>query len=241
MFTAHPSAPGVFVIDPDADPVVDRRCPVLIPISKNIEGKIAISAKPNVPCPCKCPGVVPDEIIETASHDFCATLRFDSNWPCDDVHRARLLDGCRMLVEGDMKLRDRKCRHSDVADETGDHHLILGCQQGRFLIYRPIDPDDHSAGFVPVFEGQLNGTIGFDPGQKEGSRCCAEDHTRGMMVGRGLGPLRDCEICVTYEGHFKSLDNSDLCADRTIGWVFNLDGTVCCRCPDWKEEEREKT
>ena len=177
------------------------------------------------------------ETVQTHTLDFQAWLEFESNIFCDDVKKAQMLDGCRMKIDGELKLRERKCHHSEVAVEAGDHRLSIGCQMGRFLMYRPVDPNDFSAGFVPVFEGELTGTVGFDPGQEDRSRCCVENFTRGMMVGQGLGMMRDCTICVTYDGWVNSFDETNLCADQSFGWKMKLDGTVCCPCPPHEDEE----
>ncbi len=239
MNTSTAAAPGVLPFGP-IDPNVRRRCPALIPMSKNLKGRLAYSPRPGMPCPCVCPYPPFPRPIETHTLDFEAELDFDSNPFCDDVKEARLLDGCRIRIKGELKLRDRKCQHADIADETGDHHLNLGCQTGTFVIFKPIDPNDRSLGFLPVFRGDLNGTVGFDPGLKDGSRCCVENHTRGMMIGRGDGVMGDCEICVTYDGLLDTIDGANLCADTQIGWAMTVDGTVCCPCPDIIEEEREK-
>lgn len=243
MITQHPKSPGAVKIDPDAALALDTACPVLITISKNLTGRILTSPDRNHACPCPCdyPGL--SGPIQTYSLGYRADWKFSSNQACDQVKEANLLDGCYMVVKGSLKLRDAKCPPHDHPGGRPhqDLDLLIGCQEGEFILYRPVDPNDPTQGFVAVFLGELYGTVGLDnrPGNAH-PRCCQENLTRGTIKGRGVGPMQDCELCAIYEGDFNSLDDVDLCRQLDFRWNIWLDGTICCPCPETKDEGGKK-
>ena len=221
MPTFHPSTPGAVLFNGGGPIKIDNRCPVLVPMSKNITGPIHIEPIRGQDCPCKCEHPALGETINTYTLRYETELKFSpGDERCDKVKEAQMLDGCYMSIKGELKLRDSKCPPHTHAG--GDPHqgldLFIGCQTGDFIMYRPIDPADTSQGFVAVFMGSLFGTVGFDPTGADHPRCCFESWVRGMIIGRGVGGMEDCEICVTYDGSFQSLDDLDLCRENDIKW-----------------------
>lgn len=244
MLSPHPITPGAVLIKPGVLPKIDKRCPVIVPMSKDLKGDIRIEPVPGLACPCKCYHPQLNETINSYLLDYETEMTFVSGGDCDKVKKAGLLDGCYIKIEGRLQLRDALCPDAKDAgvQPPRDQELVLGCQRGDFTIYRPVDPNDTAAGFLPVFVGELIGTVGFDPKPHEHdhSRCCQENHVHGMLKGRGVGVMQDCEICLTYEGDFDSLDDLDLCRGHNIGWKIWLDGVVICPCPEQADDKKKK-
>lgn len=244
MMFPHPKSPGLVLFD-DNKPEVDRRCPMLVKISKNMpNGRMQTLPQKQHDCPCICPHPILGP-TKNYSLDYEVEFpRFGSNAECDEVAQTMLLDGCYMVIKGEMKLKDAECPpHSHTHGTHEDWELYLGCQSGEWEMFRPVDPGDPTQGFVLVFEGELHGTIGFDPQpcpENEHPRCCQENHTRGMLIGKGVGLMRDCTFCATYDGRLNSLDDADLCRKNDIGWSIWLDGVVCCPCPEHDEMKKQK-
>jgi len=240
MPTPHPSTPGAVLFKPATAVRIDNHCPVIVPISKNMTGDFRVEPIRGQACPCECYHPQLGETIRSYALSYATELRFSSGGNCDKVKAAGLLDGCYMTVKGGLQLRDSKC--PEPTDSAGQPHqdLHIGCQDGEFVMYRPIDPGDPNTAFLPVFIGELTGTVGFDPNSADNSRCCRENWTRGMITGRGVGAMRDCELCATYEGPLKGLDDLDLCLGHDIRWDLKLDGVVICPCPEQAEDKDQK-
>lgn len=234
--------PGVMKHDPDADLKVDKGCPSIIPISKNARGRLHTEPAPGHPCPCKCEHPRLGEVIESYSLLYKAKWDLGSNEKCDQVKKAMLLDGCYMSIKGTIKLRKWDCPDNDK-DALGERDdLHIGCQEGTFVMYRPVVPGDPSSGFVAVFTGELRGIVGMDPAPCPGNnhpRCCQPNHVQGMLNGRGVGLMEDCSLCAAYDGYLNTLEGKDLCGKLDIRWDVTFDGIVCCPCPE-KKESREK-
>lgn len=244
MSQAHPTIPGAVVFDDDAALALNDRCPAIIPISKDIcEGRIHTRPERGHDCPCVCEYPLLDQTILTYSLLFKSEWVLESNTGCDQVKRAMLLDGCRVSIKGRMKLRLWDCpgRDGDKPGERGDLHI--GCQEGEFVMYRPIDPQNRNAGSVPVFTGEVTGVVGLDPAPCPAngkSRCCQPNHVQGMLTGRGVGVMEDCTICAAYDGPFVSLEEGDICRPQDMKWKLTLDGIVCCPCPEHKKKYGKK-
>ncbi len=252
MPTPHATIPGAVIFDraleKDADAKIDlpidTACPVLIPISKNVRGRIQTEPHTGHPCPCKCKHPTLGQTILTYSMQFRAEWLLRSNQGCDQVKTAMLLDGCNMSIKGDMKLREWDCpdNNDDAAGPNDDLHI--GCQIGKFVMYRPIDPANPAGGQIPVFTGDFIGVVGLDtipcsPANQR-PRCCQPNHVQGTLNGRGVGPMEDCTLCATYEGHFMFLEGRDMCQPQNLRWDINLDGVVCCPCPDGDDAPDKK-
>ncbi len=238
MARAHPTNPGAVVFDPDAALAVDTKCPAIIPISKNIRGRIHTEPERGRDCPCRCEHPTLGPILSYALA-FTSEWQLNSNTECDQVKTAMLLDGCYMSIKGALKLREWDCPDNDD-DALGDRDdLHIGCQKAEFVMYRPVDPADPTAGFVAVFTGELTGVVGLDPAPCPPAtlpRCCQPNHVQGMLTGRGIGPMEDCTICAAYEGYFVSIEGRDLCTPQDVRWDVTLDGVVCCPCPEPAED-----
>lgn len=244
MLETHPTIPGAVLFDDDAKLVLDDSCPAIIPISKNVHGRIHIEAERGHKCPCLCEHPTLGETIKTYSLVYKSEWLLKSNDGCDQVKTAMLLDGCHVSIKGGLKLREWDCpdNDDDALGKRDDMHI--GCQSGKFVMYRPIDPADPAAGSVPVFTGELTGVVGMDPAPcppaTNKSRCCQPNHVHGMLTGRGVGAMEDCTICAAYDGHFVFLEGNDLCRPQDIRWDVTLDGIVCCPCPKGKDDYDKK-
>jgi hypothetical protein len=242
MVQPHPTNPGAVLFDDDAALAFNDNCPAIIPISKNIRSNILTEPERGHDCPCRCEHPTLGEIL-TFPLRFTSEWQLTSNTECDHVKTAMLLDGCHMTIKGSLKLRLWDCpdNNNNALGERDDMHI--GCQEAKFVMYRPVDPSDPSAGSIPVFSGELTGVVGLDPAPCPGNnlpRCCQPNHVHGMLTGHGVGPMEDCTICAAYDGHFVSIEGRDLCVPQDTRWDVTLDGVVCCPCPDGDEKGDEK-
>ncbi len=243
MVQIHPTVPGAVIFDAAAALAFDDHCPTIIPISKNIRGRIHIEPDRNHDCPCECEHPTLGETILTYSLSFKSEWLLNSNAECDQVKTAMLLDGCHVSIKGGLKLRLWDCPDNNNNSLGDRDDLHIGCQEAKFVMYRPIDPSDASAGSIPVFTGELVGVVGMDPAPCPGNmlpRCCQPNHVHGMLTGRGVGPMEDCTICAAYDGYFVSIEGRDLCDPQDVRWDVTLDGVVCCPCPEGGEKDGKK-
>ena len=82
MALTHATIPGAIIFNDDAPLGLNNRCPAIIPISKNVRGRIHIEPQRGRDCPCKCEYPrLPDTIV---TYSLAYKIRVA------DVHKYRL-------------------------------------------------------------------------------------------------------------------------------------------------------
>jgi hypothetical protein len=178
-------------------------CPRVLRLSKDLSAEIRqYSCKP-----CECAG----ERVYMIAFEFKGLLK--NNIPCDESGKL-IPENSTMLGSLRMNLRRGLC------PKTKKSHL-WGCHEGKFELYGP------NTGML--FAGSLSGAFGFDPRTNGNARCCWP-YGEGVLRGKGVEKLQNCEICSIY--HLKIPFNMDNpCASTPPKMLtMHIDGTVMCPC-----------
>ena len=191
-------------------------------------GKVWMGARDRAHCPCKCysRNLRREIYVYHLVHKFVWPWPADLIEPCDEIAGSDFLKGCYVKGSGTLKLRRHKCEHGDT---------LVGCEYAEIVIYRPA-----GTGFLPVFQGQLRGTVGLEPHADGKARCCAPNHNEGSIVAKGVGGMEECSLCATYQGTFHKLHPDEVCRGIKISWDGHVDGIVCCPCEEHHEEYQQK-
>ena len=159
---------------------------------------------------------------------------------CEDACEC---DGTRLFT---VQHRLRMRLESTSCDETGGeipdgslfeakitHHLRLpsrceawiGYHEGTFQIV----VDD-----VPIVEGELRATHGFNLQLPGDDRCCAYMHSEGLMVGRTMSKqphFDQCQLIANYRTTQEIGPTSDPCDPLSwLYWEATVAGLFVCPC-----------
>ena len=152
-------------------------------------------------------------------------------------------DGTRLFT---VQQRLRMRLEGTSCDETGGeipdgslfeakitHHLRLPSRCGAWIGYHEgtfqIVVDD-----VPVVEGELRATHGFNLQLLGDDRCCAYMHSEGLMVGRTMSKqphFDQCQLIANYRTTQEIGPASDLCDPLSwLYWEATVAGVLVCPC-----------
>ena len=184
-------------------------CPSLLKFSRTVKrGLVRIHE-----CHCRC---AHDRTIQ---QNYSFSGRLAINKECDETGGI-IPDGALMTGYGVLTVRPVEC---------GSSIVLVGHAKADFGIYKLGEPPQL------IFSGRLLGTVGVEPHADGDKRCCALNHSEGMLEATKLHEPEKptCTLYASYQGQYTALlkKGADPCKERTVPRTAKLDGVISCPCP----------